>query len=86
LGSASLVSKQGDRVVNVVTIDSIFGDKGNIAAIKMDVEEYELPAIKGACKIIKKYKSILLILLYHHGCDFFEIPTLIKLWIPQYKI
>jgi len=77
-GSASSVSKQGDRVVNVVTIDRVFKDEGDIAAIKMDVEGYELPAIKGACKTIKKHKPILLISLYHRGCDFFEIPKLIK--------
>ena len=52
----------------------------------MDVEGYELPAVKGACKTIKKHKPILLISLYHRGRDFFEIPTLIKSWVPEYKI
>ncbi|MEM2206898.1 MAG: FkbM family methyltransferase [Sulfolobales archaeon] len=85
-GSASLVSEQADRAVDVVTIDRVFKDKGDIAAIKMDVEGYELPAVKGACKTIKKHKPILLISLYHRGRDFFEIPTLIKSWVPEYKI
>lgn len=77
LGSGSLVSKQGDRAVKVVTINNVFGgNQGDIAAMKMDVEEYELPTIKGACKTIKKYKPILLISLYHCGRDFFEISTL----------
>jgi len=86
LGSASSISEQGDRVVDVVTIDRVFKDEGDIAVIKMDVEGCELPAIKGACKTIKKHKPILLISLYHRGRDFFEIPTLIKSWVPEYKI
>lgn len=85
-GSASLISKCGSRTVKALTIDNVFENQGDIAAIKMDVEGYELPAIRGACKTIKKHKPILLISLYHRGCDFFEIPMLIKSWVPEYNI
>ena len=51
----------------------------------MDIEGYELFAIKGAQKTIKKFKPTLIICLYHKGQDFFEIPKLLKQFVPEYK-
>jgi len=44
----------------------------------MDIEGYELEAIKGSLNTIKKFKLILLISIYHSGKDFFEIKPLIE--------
>jgi len=33
----------------------------------------------------KQFKPKLLICLYHTGHDFFEIPKLIKKWVPSYR-
>ncbi len=72
--------------IEIVKIDD-FAKKNdlNVGLIKMDVEGYELETMKGAEKTIKKYKPVLIISLYHTGKDFFEIPKLLKKWVPKYK-
>ncbi|MEM2032456.1 MAG: FkbM family methyltransferase, partial [Candidatus Woesearchaeota archaeon] len=50
------------------------------------IEGYEYNAILGAEKTIKKYKPVLSISLYHTPRDFFEIPKLLKQWVPEYKM
>ncbi|MCS3924928.1 FkbM family methyltransferase [Methanosalsum natronophilum] len=72
--------------VEIVKIDEFvkFNDL-NIGLIKMDIEGFELEAVKGALSTIKKFKPTLLISIYHTGKDFFEIPTLLKLLVPEYK-
>lgn len=82
----SSIDEQGDEEIKVTTIDN-FSEKNNleVGLIKMDIEGYELEAIKGSKKTIKKYKPVLLISLYHTAKDFFCIPKLLKKWIPKYK-
>lgn len=81
-GSGSYVSEEGQKQIKTRKIDSL---PYNIGLIKMDIEGYEYKALIGAEKTIKEKKPILIISLYHTGKDFFEIPHLIKKWIPEYK-
>ncbi|MEM4396459.1 MAG: FkbM family methyltransferase [Candidatus Woesearchaeota archaeon] len=82
-GSASYISDQGNQKIEITTIDSL---NEKIDLIKMDIEGYEYNAILGAEKTIKKYKPVLSISLYHTPRDFFEIPKLLKQWVPEYKM
>lgn len=65
-----------DIEIEVVKMDSVI--KGRISFIKMDIEGSELEALKGAHKIIEKYKPTLAISIYHKDSDIFEIPLYIK--------
>lgn len=69
--------------IEVVTLDSII--KTPISFIKMDIEGAELDALKGAQKLIKKYKPKMAICVYHKNEDIIEIPNFIKLLVPEYK-
>jgi len=74
--------------VQISTIDNLIFNQfksQNVGLIKMDIEGYELLAIKGAKETIKKFKPVLIISLYHKGQDFFEIPKYLKEIIPNYK-
>lgn len=84
-GCASYILDSGSEEIELTTIDS-FSKKHhlNVGLIKMDIEGLELEAIQGAEKTIRKNKPVLLISLYHTGKDFFEIPPLIKKWVPKY--
>lgn len=77
------ISNEGEVVVTIGKIDSL-----NVAAtfIKMDVEGYEIPALYGARQTIEKFKPKLAISVYHKGSDLWEIPLLIKSWVPEYKM
>lgn len=69
--------------IEVVTLDSII--KTPISFIKMDIEGAELDALKGAQKLIKKYKPKMAICVYHKNEDIIEIPNFIKSLVPEYK-
>ena len=85
--NASFLTDKGSQEVNVTTIDA-FQQKNslNIGLIKMDIEGAEYNAIEGAEKTIKQQKPVLIISLYHRGQDFFEIPKILKEWVPTYKL
>lgn len=89
-GSSSFLIADSESIeikteeVVVTTIDLECKDK-KIGIIKMDIEGYEYYAIKGALETIKRDKPILLISIYHTGKDFFEIPSMIKECVPEYK-
>jgi len=87
-GAGAYLSSRGTKQkVEVDSIDNLIKELAlkNIGLIKMDIEGFESPAIKGAKEIIKKFKPALIICLYHRGQDFFEIPKLVKELVPQYK-
>jgi FkbM family methyltransferase len=83
--NASFLTDNEGEDVPVTTIDS-FQEKNslNVGLIKMDIEGSEFYAIQGAEKTIKKFKPVLIISVYHSGRDFFEIPKLLKEWVPSY--
>lgn len=73
---SSAVSESGNEIIRVNSIDNtIFG---NIDFIKMDIEGFEMPALKGALNTIKKYKPALAISIYHKPLDFIEIPLFLS--------
>lgn len=47
-------------LVNVVTLDSLLSDIQRLDFLKIDIQGYELPALKGAIGLLKKFKPIVL--------------------------
>lgn len=82
LPGASLRNKSVkiDAVPTITIDDFVKREKiARVDFIKMDIEGYELEALKGAMNTIKAHKPKLAISLYHKFDDF----TLIPLWISQ---
>jgi hypothetical protein len=50
--------------------------------IKMDIEGGELPALKGAERVLRSFKPKLAISVYHNLRDFWEIPQ----WLNDLKL
>lgn len=71
-GSASSVSQSGDTLISVTTLDSALLEPATF--IKMDLEGWELPALRGAAQHIIENQPILAIAAYHHTSDFWNIP------------
>lgn len=69
--------------VNTVALDDFLSEKPTL--IKMDIEGFELNALKGAQNIIRSYKPKLAICIYHKPEDVFEIIHYIRSLEPQYK-
>jgi len=52
----------------------------------MDIEGAEYNALLGTQNIIKQYKPKLEICIYHRNEHFYNIPLLLKKWVPEYKM
>jgi FkbM family methyltransferase len=84
--NASFLSESGTQQVNVTSIDAFQAKNSlNVGLVKMDIEGAEYNAVLGAKQTIETQKPTLAISLYHTGRDFFEIPKLLKQWVPSYR-
>lgn len=73
-----------DRKTEVVSISSTI--KHAPTFIKMDVQSFETYALLGVMDEIIKYKPKLAICIYHKFDDLWNIPLLLKQWVPEYKL
>lgn len=65
--------------IQLRTLDSFEAENSlNIGLIKIDIEGFELECIQNSINTIKKHKPIMLISIYHHPKDFFEIKPLLE--------
>ena len=82
---ASLISEHGDIEVEASTIDrERSGMETPIGLIKMDIEDFEPYALRGAEETIQKDCPILLISIYHSYNSFCNIPKYLKELVPDY--
>jgi len=91
----SLQSMPDETSIPVTTIDHLVesGQIERVDFIKMDIEGYELKALRGATKTICRSRPKLAISVYHRAADLYEIPTFIdrlgldyKLYLEHYTI
>ena len=91
----SIDSAPDQSAYSVRTIDSLVdsGDIKKIDFVKMDIEGYELRALKGAARAISRFKPKLAISIYHRNEDMYEIAQYVhdlglgyKLFIDLYTI
>lgn len=85
--SGTMGSKVTDRgsKIEATTIDETVGDE-EVTFIKMDIEGCELKALRGAEKIIKRWKPKLAICVYHRVEDLITIPQYIRSLRSDYKL
>ncbi len=70
--------------VAVERIDDIVDAAPTI--IKMDIEGFELPALKGAEHAIRSARPKLLVSAYHRSADLLDVPAYIDSIAPDYRI
>jgi len=70
--------------VTVDTLDNIIDEK--VDYIKLDIEGAEQDAIEGAKELIKRYKPILAICIYHKAEDWYKVPQKVLAIEPEYKV
>ncbi len=74
------ICSSGKTEVDLITLDEFTRQRGNainIGFIKMDVEGFGLLAVKGMAEVLKKYRPVLSLSIYHNPDEFFEIKPLL---------
>jgi FkbM family methyltransferase len=84
-GSASAITNGRGESISVVTLDEELRNEP-ISFIKMDLEGWEINALRGAEQTIKNNKPKLAIAVYHAAKDFREIPQYLLGLNPSYKV
>ncbi len=70
--------------IRTVRLDDYYND--NITFVKFDIEGAEIPALRGAERILRERKPKLAICVYHKPTDLWEIPLLIRAFQPEYRL
>lgn len=83
-GSASAISTEGSFAINTITLDELVSE--SVSVIKMDIEGWELNALRGCKNHIISSTPKLAIAVYHNSQDFIEIPKLILNYNNNYKL
>ena len=83
-GSKLVESNDSEDVCKVISLDDFFDY--DISFLKADIESYEYKMLIGAEKLIKKCKPLCAISFYHNIVDFYQIPLLLKKFVPNYKL
>lgn len=73
--------------VEIVSLDHYFSDPAvPVTCIKADIEGAELDMLRGAEGVIRRDRPNLAICLYHCPGDLYEIPLLLKEFVPEYRM
>ena len=74
----SFIDPNGTIEIAIRTLDDCVGEVTGSLYIKMDIEGFEIPALRGAARLIEKYHPYMAICTYHKWDDYIEIPETIK--------
>ena len=85
-GSITTLSENGSLSVEVTTLDSCKEVDGTVGWIKIDLEGYGLPAVKGMVETIKRDRPVLTLAVYHCADELFGIKKLLESLDLNYKI
>ena len=83
--TSSSIGNEGNVELRVDALDNLISD-GKVDFIKMDIEGAELPALRGAKKLIESNKPYLAICVYHKAKDLITLPQYIKNLNKNYKL
>lgn len=81
----SSVQETSEESVEAATIDELFRDQ-RVDFIKMDIEGAEPVALRGGRSVIQRDRPRLAICVYHYPEHLWEIPMLIKSFVPEYRL
>jgi FkbM family methyltransferase len=84
LGSASSISDKGGEQIVVERLDTLLTDP--VGFIKMDLEGWEIHALRGSSETIRRNHPKLAISVYHKASHFREVPALVLDLCPDYKM
>lgn len=76
----------GNTAVEMIPLDACEEIDSPVGWIKIDLEGYGLPAVKGMVETIKRDRPVLTLAVYHCADELFGIKKLLESWDLNYKI
>jgi FkbM family methyltransferase len=84
LGESSRVGAAGDDPALFVALDDVLaGFRPNL--VKLDIEGSEPEALRGAARLIDRYRPRLAVCVYHRPEHLWEVPLLLRSWDLGYR-
>ena len=84
---SKVISDDSDNKIEITTLDKYVFDRNlDVGLIKMDVEGFELNALKGAERTINQFKPVLSLSIYHNAEQFINVIKFVKELALDYKI
>ena len=80
------LSEEGNAETEIIPLDSCKEIDSPVGWIKIDLEGYGLPAVKGMVETIKRDRPVLTLAVYHCADELFGIKKLLESWDLNYKI
>lgn len=75
-----------DNKCLTITVDTLCKHYGGIKYIKLNIEGFELEALRGARATLAEHKSTFAIAAYHKSTDILDIPRFFAAEFPEYKL
>ncbi|MCU0276993.1 MAG: FkbM family methyltransferase [Acidobacteria bacterium] len=82
---AAVQMDSGSGSVPMVPLDRLLGDLDRVTFIKADIEGLELPMLRGASTIIRRFRPKLALTCYHEENDHREMIRLLQKLVPDYR-
>ncbi len=84
-GGASAIRDDGDKKIEITTIDELMRKKG-VGYMKLDIEGEEEGAIEGARETIRRDRPRIAVSVYHKRTDIWKLPMLVLQYNPDYRL
>lgn len=84
-GEGGNLNGSGDLHVACVALDELLPNTA-IDFIKLDIEGAEIPALRGASRLLERHRPTLAISLYHRPDDLWAIPETLDNLCPGYRL
>lgn len=83
-GVDSCLDNRGGHMVTVLPLDDLLTGL-HPTFIKMDIEGWELPALEGGAEVIRRYRPVLAVSVYHRPEDLWQVPLTVQALASGYR-
>eukprot|EP01034_Spumella_vulgaris_P009317 gene9318-11831_t len=81
-GTTSRISEKGAVRVPGRKLDDVMTGAARVTLLKLDVEGAEANALRGAGRILREHRPLVMVCVYHGPTDLWDLPLLVDSWVP----